>query len=94
MIRKTLVAMLAPTLVLSTAARGFADTPHTAGSPPPDAPEVAPPMPGAENHGFNLAPTHHYQWAPSDAKNAQVGVNFGLLQLALGGFNVAGELLW
>ena len=28
MIRKALVAMLAPTLVLSTTARGFADTPE------------------------------------------------------------------
>jgi hypothetical protein len=92
MIRKALVAMLVPALVLSTAARAFADTPQTAGSPPLEAPEVAPAVPGAEDHGFNLAPTHHYQWAPSDAKNAQVGVNFGLLQLALGGFNVAGEL--
>jgi hypothetical protein len=30
--------------------------------------------------------------APMSTKNAEVGVNFGLLQLGLGGFNAAGEL--
>jgi hypothetical protein len=68
----------------------------------PDASAVAAPAPGqeapstgdhgAEGHGFDLFPTHHFQWAPTDAKNVQVGVNFGLLQLALGGFNVAAEV--
>jgi hypothetical protein len=94
MIRKALVAMLAPAFVLSSAASAFALTPDTAAPPAPDAPVFAPPpAPGADEHGgFNLTPTHHYQWAPSDAKNAQLGVNFGLLQLALGGFNAAVEL--
>jgi hypothetical protein len=45
-----------------------------------------------EEGRFNPLPEHHFQWAPSDAKRVQAGVNFGLLQLALGGFNVAGEL--
>jgi hypothetical protein len=40
----------------------------------------------------NAFPSHRFQWAPRDAKRVQVGVNFGLLQLALGGFNVAAEL--
>ena len=93
MIRKALVAMLAPAFVLSTAARAFAETPPTLSPSAPDAPAVAPAAPGADEHGgFNLTPTHHYQWAATDAKTAQVGINFGLLQLALGGFNVAGEL--
>jgi hypothetical protein len=46
----------------------------------------------AEERSFNPLPEHHFQWAPSDAKQLQAGVNFGLLQLALGGFNVAGEV--
>jgi hypothetical protein len=37
-------------------------------------------------------PSHHFQLAPRDVRGGQVGVNFGLLQLALGGFNVAAEL--
>jgi hypothetical protein len=35
---------------------------------------------------------HHFHWAPDSPQHAEVGVNFGLLQLALGGFNVAGEV--
>jgi len=46
----------------------------------------------AEERGFDLMPEHQFQWAPSDVKQVQAGVNFGLLQLALGGFNVAGEV--
>jgi hypothetical protein len=45
-----------------------------------------------QDRGFDPLPEHHFQWAPSDAKRVQAGVNFGLLQLALGGFNVAGEV--
>jgi len=37
-------------------------------------------------------PSHRFQLAPRDVKDGQLGVNFGLLQLALGGFNVAAEL--
>jgi hypothetical protein len=36
--------------------------------------------------------SHRFTWAPTDTNNVQLGVNFGLLQLGLGGFNVAGEL--
>jgi hypothetical protein len=36
--------------------------------------------------------SHHFHWAPDSPPHAEVGVNFGLLQLGLGGFNVAGEL--
>ena len=37
-------------------------------------------------------PSRPFPLAPASAKNAEVGVNFGLLQLGLGGFNAAGEL--
>jgi hypothetical protein len=45
-------------------------------------------------HGstFNAFPSHHFQWAAQDNRTPQVAVNFGLLQLALGGFNIAGEV--
>ena len=33
-----------------------------------------------------------FHWAPFSPAHAEVAVNFGLLQLALGGFNVAGEV--
>ena len=92
MIRKAAVALVVPAFLLSVTSRAFADPPQTTGPPSVDAPEPTPFAPVPEDHGFDLAPTHHYQWAPTDAKTAQVGINFGLLQLALGGFNVAGEL--
>jgi hypothetical protein len=37
-------------------------------------------------------PSHRFQLAPRDDRRGQLGINFGLLQLALGGFNVAAEL--
>lgn len=37
-------------------------------------------------------PSHHFQWAPHSAHNFQAGVNFGIVQLVLGGFNVSAEL--
>jgi hypothetical protein len=37
-------------------------------------------------------PSHQFQLAPRSARRAQIGVNFGLSQLVLGGFNFAGEL--
>jgi hypothetical protein len=47
-----------------------------------------------EAHGpsSQAFPSHRFQWAPRVTKNAQLGVNFGLVQLALGGFNVAAEV--
>jgi hypothetical protein len=59
---------------------------------PPETTEVAPASPSREWHTPFTAPSHRFTWAPTDTKNVQVGVNFGLLQLALGGFNVAGEV--
>lgn len=82
MIRKDITCAALPAfLLLSTSA--FAAS--------PEAPAQASDAP-SDGRGFNLTPEHHFQWAPSDAKQAQLGVNFGLLQLALGGFNIAGEL--
>jgi hypothetical protein len=37
-------------------------------------------------------PSHHFQWAAHDDRVPQVAINFGLSQILLGGFNVAGEL--
>jgi len=38
------------------------------------------------------ASAHSPSWAPASTDHWEPGINFGLLQLALGGFNVAGEL--
>jgi hypothetical protein len=61
----------------------------------PPALTVAPPAePIAEEHhgpSSNRFPSHDFQWAPHSAKG-QVDINFGLLQLVLGGLNVAIEL--
>jgi hypothetical protein len=56
------------------------------------APSAFADAPQTEEHGFNLLPEHHYQWAPSDQRRVQLAVNFGLSQIALGGFNIAGEV--
>jgi len=91
--RTSLVAIATgvPALLLVGATNASAATTAPAGLPAADPPEVSP-APTTQEQGFNLFPPHHFQWAPSDAKTPQVGVNFGLLQLALGGFNVAGEV--
>jgi len=36
--------------------------------------------------------SHHFQWAAQDDRSPEGAINFGLLQLALGGFNLAGEI--
>ena len=90
MLCKTIVAAL-PALVLVSAGNAFAASPDPT-APLPVTSEVAPGTPSPEQHGFNLFPEHHFQWTASDAKVPQLGVNFGLLQLGLGGFNIAGEV--
>ena len=82
MIRKTIVCVSLPAL-LSISASALAASP----SAPTEEAALT-----SDTRGFNLAPEHRFQWAPSDAKQTQVGINFGLLQLALGGFNIAGEV--
>jgi len=54
-----------------------------------DGAPAPPPAHGVESRAF---PSHHFQWAPHRAETLQVAVNFGLVQLALGGFNVSAEL--
>jgi hypothetical protein len=49
---------------------------------PEPAPSEAPPGPSS----------HHFQWAAQDDHRPEGAINFGLLQLALGGFNLAGEI--
>jgi hypothetical protein len=91
MLCKTIVAA-APAFMLLTAGNAFASAPDPTAPPTADVSATVPSPSSAEHHGFNLFPEHHFQWAASDAKEVQVGVNFGLLQLGLGGFNVAGEV--
>src|SRR5580765_8178692 len=68
---------------------------------PPAAPGVAPAIPIlpvlSRAEGESQQPpgnlpsespaSHHFHWAPDSPQHAEVGVNFGLLQLGLGGFN-------
>jgi hypothetical protein len=59
-------------------------------TPPPadgPTPEVVEPH-GPSSSRF---PSHHFQLAGRSAERPQVGINFGLLQLALHGVNVAAE---
>jgi hypothetical protein len=94
MIRTSLVTIVT-SVVLATAGSASGEPPAPTGPPAPGArgvSEAPPPPPSDIERGFDVTPTHHFQWAPSDAKDVQVGVNFGLLQLALGGFNVAAEV--
>jgi hypothetical protein len=86
------VGVAIPALLLFTAPRAFADSPSPTAAPETSTPEVAPAAASPDQPGFNLFPTHHFQWAGTDEKDVQVAVNFGLLQLALDGFNIAGEV--
>jgi hypothetical protein len=58
----------------------------------PETVDVAPAAPSEEFRTPLSVPSHQFTWAPTDTKRVQAGVNFGLLQLALGGFNIAGEV--
>jgi hypothetical protein len=52
------------------------------------------PVPPPEPHGAfsDSLLRHQSRWQPASTDNVQEGLNFGLVQLGLGGFNVAGEL--
>jgi hypothetical protein len=54
---------------------------------------IAVPTPNGEQRGLSSdsLPSRDLQWSPATTKGAQMGLNFGLLQLGLGGFNVATE---
>jgi hypothetical protein len=56
--------------------------------------DEAPPTTITQAHGPSSSafPSHSFQLAGRSAERPQVGVNFGLLQLALHGFNAAVEL--
>jgi hypothetical protein len=47
------------------------------------------PEPAPSSSAFS---SHHFQWAAQDDHRPEGAINFGLLQLALGGFNLAGEI--
>jgi hypothetical protein len=85
------VAVVIPAVLLVTAGNAFGAPPEPRDPPALGSP-AGPPSDSRTEHHFDLLPEHRFQWAPSDAKNVQVAVNFGLLQLALGGFNVAAEV--
>jgi hypothetical protein len=53
-------------------------------------PQAADPRPAPAVAESPASP--HFHWAPASPQRAEVGVNFGLLQLTLGGFNIAGEV--
>jgi hypothetical protein len=91
MLCKTIVAAAVLAILLVTAADAFAASPDPTAPPTADVSATAT-APSTEQRGFNLFPEHHFQWTATDAKNVQLGVNFGLLQLGLGGFNIAGEV--
>ena len=80
-----------PVFLMLSAHSAFAAAPPATSPSVLAAPEVSAAPPPNER-AFNLAPEHQFTWAGTDAKRVQVGVNFGLLQLALGGFNIAGEV--
>jgi hypothetical protein len=68
-------------------------------APPNDSASAKQPAPGSPSisetaHGPNSSafPSHHFQFAPHSPERVQLGVNFGLVQLALHGVNVALEL--
>jgi hypothetical protein len=82
MINQHILSLTIPALL-------FVSASAFAASPPAPTPEADA---SSDERAFNLTPEHHFQWAPSDAKRVQLGVNFGLMQIALGGFNVAGEV--
>jgi hypothetical protein len=67
--------------------------PSLAVVPSPPAADGPVPQVAAEPHGPSSSgfPSHHFQVAAHSAERPQVGINFGLLQLALHGVNVAAE---
>jgi hypothetical protein len=58
----------------------------------PIAPDVEPVATRRDWHSPFSVPAHQYTWAPADERSVQLGINFGLLQLAESGFNAAVEL--
>ncbi len=85
--------MTASALLLS-APHALADEAKPSEAQSGSAQAAAPSAVLAPEHGPSSTafPSHHFQLAPHSPERAQLGVNFGLLQLALHGVNVAAEL--
>lgn len=64
-------------------------TAHAAATDEPAKCDCQPGGHGPSSCGF---PSHRFQLAPHSPQRVQLGVNFGLVQIGLGGFNVAAEL--
>lgn len=88
------VTALALAFVLLGGPRAFAAPQQSITPPTSRAREPAMPATSTEPHGASsdTPPQRDLGWKPASTKNVQVGFNFGLLQLGLGGFNVAAEL--
>jgi len=88
------VTALALELVVLAGPRAFAAPQQSITPPVSRARKPVMLAPGTEPHGASsdTPPQRDLRWAPASTKDVQVGFNFGLLQLGLGGFNVAGEL--
>jgi hypothetical protein len=85
------VTSLAVVFLILSGARAFA-SPQAIDPPALSAPEVVSPTANTPDPSSNNVPTGRFKWSPAPTKDVEIGVNFGLLQLALGGFNVAGEV--
>jgi hypothetical protein len=83
--------MRRPLLLLTLAPALLATAPARADDAPAPALATAPVPHGPSSDRFL---SHHFQLAAHSAERSQVGVNFGLLQLALHGFNAAAEFRW
>jgi hypothetical protein len=92
--RAVSVTVLALEFVVLAGPRAFAAPPQSITPPASRARELAMPAPSTEPHGASSDSLlqRHSRWKPASTNNVQEGLNFGLVQLGLGGFNVAGEL--
>ena len=88
------VTALALEFVVLAGPCAFAAPPQSITPPASRARELAMPTPGTEPHRApsDSLPQRDLRWESASTKNVQLGFNFGLIQLGLGGFNVAAEL--
>ena len=87
-------AALALGFVVLAGPHAFAAPPQSITPPASRDRELATPAPNTEAHGASSdsLPQRHSRWEPGSTRRVQAGFNFGLLQLGLGGFNLAAEL--
>jgi hypothetical protein len=88
------VTALALEFVVFAGPRAFAAPRQSMTSPASRARELAMPAPSADPRGASSDSLRQRssRWEPASTRDVQAGLNFGLVQLALGGFNVASEL--